>query len=56
MTFFELDPCTNCKTNQWAMLHRQKASGKVEFKCFTCANVVYVRLTADAYRHLAGDQ
>jgi hypothetical protein len=53
---FELDNCTNCKGNRWSMEHRQKNSGKVEFKCFACANIVYVRLTEEAYRHLAGDQ
>lgn len=53
-TYFELDPCTNCKKNQWRMGARDAKTGKTEFSCFDCAGNVYVRLTKEAYQHLAG--
>ncbi len=56
MDHFELDPCTNCRSNRWELCQRQPGTGKTEFKCFVCANMVYVKLTEAAYRHLAGDQ
>lgn len=54
LTYFELDPCTNCKKNQWRLGARDPQTGKTEFVCFDCAGVVYVRLTKEAYQHLAG--
>jgi len=54
MTHFELDPCTNCRENRWEMGRRQASTGKTEFRCFTCSGYVYVRLTKEAYDHLAG--
>lgn len=54
MNYFELDNCTNCHANRWRLGVRDAKTGKTEFSCFDCANNVYVRLTADGYRHLAG--
>ncbi len=56
MTHFELDPCTNCKSNRWELGAREARTGATEFKCSTCANMVYIRTTAAGFRHLAGDQ
>lgn len=53
-TYFELEPCTNCKKNQWRLGVRDAKTGRTEFTCFDCASNVYVQLTKDAYTHLAG--
>lgn len=61
-TYFELDPCSEarggrlpaCKANQWRLGVRDPQTGKTEFTCFDCASNVYVRLTKEAYQHLAG--
>lgn len=53
-TYFELEPCTNCRKNQWRLGVRDAKTGKTEFSCFDCAGNVYVRLTKEAYTHLAG--
>ena len=52
--YFELDPCTNCKANRWRMGVREAKTGKTAFACFECGGNVYVRLTKEAYQHLAG--
>jgi hypothetical protein len=51
-TYFELDPCL-CKQNRWRMGIRAR-DGKTEFHCFDCGAVTYVRLTKEAFDHLAG--
>lgn len=52
--YFELDPCTNCKQNRWRMGRRDPQTGRTEFSCFDCAGNVYIRLTREAFVHLAG--
>lgn len=54
MNYFSLEPCTNCRQNQWRLGVRDARTGKTEFSCFDCANTVYVLLARDEYRHLAG--
>jgi len=56
MTFFELDPCTNCKKNQWRLGVRDTKTGRTEFMCLGCATNVYIRTTAEGYKHLAGGE
>ncbi len=55
MTHFELDDCTNCRANRWEMCHRQKDSGRTEFKCVYCANIVIFKTTLEQFRVIAGD-
>jgi hypothetical protein len=53
MTYFELDPCTNCRSNCWSLGLRKKLH--TEFKCFYCGQVRDVILTKEQYLHLMGD-
>jgi hypothetical protein len=51
--FFEIDDCTNCKSNQWKLGLRHKE--RTEFECIACGGVVTVLLSNEQYRHLLGD-
>lgn len=54
MALFELDVCTNCKSNAWKLGARKK--DRTEFGCLYCGAVVTVLLTKQQFRHLAGGE
>lgn len=54
MTFFEIDSCTNCRSNCWKLGLRKK--DRTEFSCVYCGGVVTVLLTKEQFAFMAGDQ
>jgi len=49
-TYFELDPCTNCRANCWLIGARKK--DHTEFRCFYCGQYRDVLLSREQFLHL----